>query len=185
MSKYRKTESSKYGTDLRYKRVTKYENKAKIENRIIYFMRNYDYTDKQLIKEISKQFNINESRSIEEIQSVKKKYPVIKKSKKNLKNITIATKYKPPGIGVDIVSKSRINYKIRISGARSKNQLFKIIEFLNILIFLYIEIYILKNKKYLYIKDKLKTLTNIAKRTNKVNDIIDTQDLIIKDVKIV
>ena len=183
MSKYRKTESSKYGTYLRYKRVTKYENKAKIENRIIYFMRNYDYTDKQLIKEISKQFNINESRSIEEIQSVKKKYPVIKKSKKNLKNITIATKYKPPGIGVDIVGKSRINYKIRISGARSKNQLFKIIEFLNILIFLYIEIYILKNKKYLYIKDKLKTLTNIAKRTNKVNDIIDTQDIIVKDVK--
>ena len=39
-------EKSKFGTYLRYKRVSKYENQARIEQRILYFMKNYDYNDK-------------------------------------------------------------------------------------------------------------------------------------------
>ena len=173
----------KFGTYLRYKRVSKYENEAKIEHRVIYFMKNYEYTDNSLIKEIAKQFNITEKQSSEKIENVKKKYPVIKKSRKVLKKLESAPKYNHPGIGIDIQGKSRQNYKIRISGARNKNQLDRIIKFTNTLIYLYIETYLNKNKNYQKLKDKLKDLINIAKRRNKVDEIIDLDDLEVKTVK--
>ena len=174
---------SKFGTYLRYKRVSKYENEAKIEHRIIYFMKNYEYTESSLIKEIAKQFNITEKQSSEKIENTKKKYPVIKKSRKVLKKLESAPKANHPGIGIDIQGKSRLNYKIRITGARNKNQLDRIIKFTNTLIYLYIETYLNKNKNYQQLKDKLKDLINIAKRRNKVEDIVDLDDLQLKTVK--
>ena len=72
---------------------------------------------------------------------------------KKLKNVP---KSKPPGIGIDIQGKTRSNYKMRISGARSQNQLNTIINFMNILIYLYIETYLYKKKDKQLIKDKLK-----------------------------
>ncbi len=174
---------SKFGTYLRYKRVSKYENEAKIEHRIIYFMKNYEYTDVSLIKEIAKQFNITEKQSAEKIENVKKKYPVIKKSRKVLKRLENAPKYNHPGIGIDIQGKSRQNYKIRISGARNKQQLNRIIKFMNTLIYLYIETYLNKNKSLQRLKDKLKDLVNIAKRRNKVDDVVDLDDVEVKTVK--
>ena len=174
---------SKFGTYLRYKRVSKYENESKIEHRIIYFIKNYEYTESSLIKEIAKQFNITEKQSSEKIENTRKKYPVIKKSRKVLKKLESAPKYNHPGIGIDIQGKSRLNYKIRITGAKNKDQLDRIIKFTNTLIYLYIETYINKNKNYQQLKDKLKDLINIAKRRNKVEEIIDLDDLQLKTVK--
>ena len=57
-------EKSKYGTYLRYKRVSKYENQARLEQRIMYFLRNYEYNDNSLANEIAKQFNITEERAM-------------------------------------------------------------------------------------------------------------------------
>jgi len=163
---------SKYGTYLRYKRISKYYNKGRIECRILYFIRNYDYTEKSLADEISKQFNITLEKALEEISYVKGKYPNIKKSRNILKKIENIPKYKPPGIGIDIQGKKRENYKIRISGARNHDQMDRIVDFLNVLLYLYSEVYLLKNKKYQKLQDKLKKLTDIAKRRNKVNTTI-------------
>ena len=178
-----KETTSKFGTYLRYKRVSKYENEAKIEHRIIYFMRNYEYTDISLTKEISKQFNITDKIAADKIDDVKRKFPVIKRSRKVLKKLENAPKYKPPGIGIDIQGKSRHNYKIRISGARNKSQLDRIIKFMNILIYLYTDTYLNKNKDRQKLKDKLDSLSNIAKRRNKVEDIVDIEDMDVKNVK--
>lgn len=164
---------SKFGTYLRFKRVSKYDNQQRIEQRIIYFMRNYEYEEKNLIKEISKQFNITEEKAEEEIEKIKKRYPNIKKSRKVLKKLENIPKYKPPGVGIDIQGKQRENYKIRISGARNKKQLDRIIIFMNILIYLYIETYLYKNPEKVYLKDKLRKLNNIAKRRNKVDEIVN------------
>jgi hypothetical protein len=164
--------TSKYGTYLRYKRVSKFENEAKVKHRIIHFIKNYEYTEISLIKEIAKQFNLSEKKSAELIEEVKTEHPVIKKSRKELKKLD-----------VNIQGRSRLNYKIRISGARNKNQLNRIVTFMNKLIFLYIETYLNKNKQYSNLKDKLKSLTNIAKRRNKVEDVIMVEDKVIKDVK--
>ena len=175
--------TSKYGTYLRYKRVSKFENEAKVKHRIIHFIKNYEYTEISLIKEIAKQFNLSEKKSAELIEEVKTEHPVIKKSRKELKKLESAPKNNHPGIDVNIQGRSRLNYKIRISGARNKNQLNRIVTFMNKLIFLYIETYLNKNKQYSNLKDKLKSLTNIAKRRNKVEDVIMVEDKVIKDVK--
>jgi len=166
-------EKSKFGTYLRYKRVSKYENQARIEQRILYFMRNYDYNDQSLANEISKQFNITMDRAMEEIERVREKYPNIKRSRKTLKRLENIPKYKPPGIGIDIQGKQRDKYKIRISGARNKDQLDRIITFMNILIYLYTETYLYKKPERQKLKEKLKKLINIAKRRNKVDEIVD------------
>jgi len=174
-AKIQKTSSdkSKFGTYLRYKRVSKYENHARIEQRIMYFMRNYEFTDQSLSNEISKQFNITLERAIEEIERVKNKYPHLKKSRKVLKKFENIPKYKPPGIGIDIQGKQKEKYKIRVSGARDKEQLDRIINFMNILIFLYAETYIMKKPERQILKDKLKKLTNIARRRSKVDEVVN------------
>ena len=136
-------------------------------------MRNYDYNDQSLSNEISKQFNITDERSMEEIDRVRSKYTNIKKSRKILKKLENIPKYKPPGIGIDIQGKQRDKYKIRISGARDKLQLDRIILFMNILIYLYIETYLYKKPDRQNLKEKLKKLTNIAKRRNKVDEIVN------------
>jgi hypothetical protein len=166
------TTTSKYGTYVRYRRVSKYDNQVRIEQRILYFMRNYEYNDKSLSSEISKQFNITIEKSIIEIERVRKKYPIIKKSRKILRKMENFPKYKPPGIGVDIQGKQRDKYKIRISGARNKNQLERIISFINILLYLYFETYLLKKKDRQAIKEKLKGLHDIAKRRHLVVNIV-------------
>ena len=175
-------DTSKFGTYLRYKRVAKYENRARLEQRIIYFIRNYEHTDSQLANEISKQFNITDERALKEVERVKTRYPNLKKSRKVLKKLEDIPKYKPPGIDISIQGKTRDKYKIRISGARDKIQLDRMLEFMNILIFLYFETYLLKKKNREVLKEKLKKLTNIAKRRNKVEDIV-RYDREIKSIK--
>jgi hypothetical protein len=173
-SKIKKSdEKGKFGTYLCYKRISKYENQARIEQRILYFVRNYDYTDQILANEISKQFNITVERSLEEIERVKNKYPNIKKSRKILKKLENIPKYKTPGIRIDIQGKQRDRYKIRVSGARNKDQLDRIIAFYGVLIYLYVETYLYKRPEKQILKEKLKKLTNIAKRRNRVDEIVD------------
>ena len=74
---------------------------------------------------------------------------------------------------MDIQGKKRENYKIRVNGAQSQEQLEEIIEFMTILLWLYMDTYIVKNPERLQIKTKLKSLTNIAKRRNRVEDVIE------------
>jgi hypothetical protein len=168
-SKSQKDElNSKYGTYLRYKRVSKYDNQARIEQRIMYFIRNFEFTEKNLIDELEKQFNITEQKAMEEYERVKAKYPHLKRARKNLKKMENIPKYKPPGIGIDIQGKEPEKYKIRISGARNKTQLTKIITFMNILMHLYVETYLKKDPEKQKLRKRLNDLKDIAFRRNKV-----------------
>ena len=169
----KQNDKSKFGTYLRYKRVSKYENQARIEQRIMYFIRNFEFTEKSLANEIGKQFNITEEKALEEYELVKQKYPNLKKSRKVLKKLENIPKYKPPGIGIDIQGKQPEKYKIRISGARDREQLDRIIMFMNILIHLYVETYFFKNPEKQILKKKLEQLKNIATRRSKVDDIVN------------
>merc|ERR1711991_153033 len=135
----------------------------------------------ELIDEISKQFNVTNDVASEEIEFVKTKYGnAIKKSRKVLKKLKNVPKSKPPGIGIDIQGREKDKYKFRITGARNKEQLDNIVSFMKILIYLYIETYLLKKSD----RQKLKELTNIAKRRNKVTELVDYQSSI-KNVKVV
>ncbi len=183
-SQQNKSESSKYGTYLRYKRISKYENRTRMHIRILYFMRNYEFIEAELVDEISKQFNVTPEVALEEIEFVKNKYGnAIKKSRKVLKKLKNIPKSKPPGIGIDIQGRDRDKYKIRITGARNKAQLVDIVSFMKVLIFLYVETYLYKKKDRQNLKETLKELTNIAKRRNKVVEIVDYQSPI-KNIKV-
>lgn len=173
---------SKYGSYLRYKRVSKFDNVVKIEQRILSYMKNYEFEDDILGEEISKQFNITIEKAKEEIQNVRAKFPSMMKGKKHtLKKSTEPPKFKTPGIGIDIQGKMPDKYKIRISGAREQDQLERIIVFMNVLMFLYAETYIKRNPEYQEIKAKLKKLTNVAKRRGKVDEFVIHQ----KEMKVV
>jgi hypothetical protein len=176
-------ETSKYGTYLRYKRISKYENRTKMHLRILYFLRNYELNDRELIDEISKQFNITVDVAARELDFVREKYQkVIKKSKKLLKKLKALPKSKPPGIGIDIQGRDKERYKIRITGARNKDQLDEIIDFMKVLIYLYVETYLYQKKEFQKLKDTLKNLTKIAKRRNKVIEVVEYETSI-KTVK--
>jgi hypothetical protein len=172
----KKQDKSKYGTYLRYKRISKYENDINIDKKILYFLKNYEFNEKLLSIEISKQFNITEKEALNKILDVIDKYPYIKKVRNVLKTFDNIPKYKLPGIGIDIQGKLKNKYKIRINGARSNEQLNEIILFMNILIYLYIETYLFKKPERQELKNKLKLLTNIAKRKNKVEEFTEYKE---------
>jgi len=177
--------SSKYGTYLRYKRIAKYDNRTRIHLRILFFIKNFELTDRELIDEIAKQFNITMEMAAKELDYVREKYKkMIRKSRKTLKTLANIPKSKPPGIGIDIQGREVDKYKIRINGARNKEQLDEIISFMKVLLSLYFETYLYKNQKYQKYKELLKSLHKIAKRRNKVIDIVD-YDTTIKDIKVI
>jgi hypothetical protein len=152
--------------------------------RILYFLRNYELSDRELIDEVAKQFNITPDVAAKELDYVREKYvKVIKKSKKLIKQLKSLPRSKPPGIDISIQGRDRDKYKIRITGARDKNQLDEIINFMKVLLFLYTETYLYKTKHYQKLRDTLKTLNKIAKRRNKVTEIVDYESSI-KNVKI-
>jgi hypothetical protein len=163
---------SKYGTYLRFKRISKYDNESRIENRIIYFLRNYEFIPHIIVELLTKQFNITDKVALEKIVMIKAKNPMLKKSRKVLKKLDNIPKYKPPGIGIDIQGKTRDSYKIRISGARSEYQLNQILNFIHVFMYLYIDTYLFKNKSRKNLISKLEKLTDIAKRKNLVQEIV-------------
>jgi len=161
----------KYGTYLRYKRISNYFDKSKIDNKILHYLKNYDISLNDIAEQISKQFNIIKEKAIEFTKNIKLKYKNIK-TKKKLKTLSQIISDKMPGIGIDIQGKQINNYKIRITGIHDITEMNNIIKFIKIVIYLYSEIYIKKNKKYKYIKEKLKKINDIARRKNKVVDFI-------------
>lgn len=169
-------EKSKFGTYLRYKRISNYENSAKIEQRIYYYMRNYEFTEKSIIDEICKQFNITQESAEEHLRRTMQKYSHIKKARKELKKFDTTPKYKSPGIDIAIQGKTQDKYKIRISGARDKEQMNRIVDVLNILLYLYMETYLAKKSEWQYLKNELKQLINVAERRHSVMDYVKYSD---------
>jgi hypothetical protein len=174
--KNKEDELSKYGTYLRYKRISNYYSEMNIERRIRYFLKNYEYDEKGIIKEISSQFNLTDAIVLQKIRETKDKYPYLKKARNILKKFENIPRAKPVGVEVDIQGKTIENYKIRISGARSQNQLNQMLKLMNIILYLYVDVYHHKNSDRNDMIDILKGLNNIAKRRNKVEVISEFVD---------
>ena len=178
-------ESSKYGTYLRYKRVNKFDNKTKIHLRILYFLRNYELNDRELIDEISKQFNMTIEAAAKNLDYVRDKFQkFIKRSSKILKKLKSMPKIKQLGVSINVQGRDSDNYKIRINGARNQTQLDEIISFMKSLLYIYVETYLYKKKDYQKLKETLKSLTKIAIRRNKVSQIVE-YDTTVKNIKVI
>ena len=163
----------KYGSYLRYKRVSNYESDRSIEKRILYFLRNFEFDEKKMIQEISNSFNLTDKVSELKIKEIRDKFPYLKKAGRVLRKFENIPRFKAPGIDVNLQGKNKDNYKLRISGSRNKQQLNNICEFISIMLYLYEDIYIVKNKDRKYLLDILSGLNNIAKRRNKVEEIVE------------
>ena len=74
---------------------------------------------------------------------------------------------------IKFIEKIPEKYKIGVNGARNYEQMLSILQFMNILLYLYFETYINKNKHYLVIKDKLHELANVAKRQGNANEVVN------------
>lgn len=166
-------EKGKYGTYLKYKRISKYDNKRKIIDRILFIMKNYEYTNKKLVEQISREFNILEQQAQDDIDRVNQKNKNIKKSRKILKKMEDITKQKLMGISVEIQGKTADKYKMRISGTKSVSQLDRILIFLNIVLHIYVEIYINKDPHKIEFKKKLEQIKNIATRRHKIEKVVN------------
>ena len=176
-------EFGKYGTYLRYKRVSNYESDRSLEKRILYFLRNFEFDEKKMIREISNSFNLIDKVAEQKINEIRDKFPYLKKAGRVLRKFENIPRFKAPGIDVNLQGKNKDNYKLRISGSRNKQQLDNICEFISIMLYLYENIYIQKKSEKRYLLDILKGLNNIAKRRNKVEEIIETDDKIVSKVK--
>ncbi len=187
-----KTSTSKFGTYLRYKRISNYYNKLRMERQLIYILRNYEFTDKELANELSKQYNISVESALQELNSVKEKNQNLKKARSVLKTLDLLPKRKYNGIGIDIQGKTRDNYKIKIAGARSNYQLNQILEFMNIFIYLYQQTYLQKIPERQFVLKKMEKILHIARRRNKVEEFVkedegenkSTRSIIRKDIQI-
>jgi hypothetical protein len=176
-------DKGKYGTYLRYKRVSNYESDKSLEKRILYFLRNFEFDEKKMIHEISNSFNITEKNAELKIKEIRDKFPYLKKAGRVLRKFENIPRFKIPGIDVNLQGKSKDNYKLRISGSRNKRQLDNICDFISIMMYLYEDIYINKNPQKKYLLEILKGLSNIAKRRNKVEEIIESDDKGVSKVK--
>ena len=133
-----------------------------IEKRIRYFLKNYEYDEKGIIKEISSQFNLTDAIALQKIRDTRDRSPFLKKARNILKKFENIPRAKPSGVEVDIQGKTVENYKIRISGARSQWQLNQILKLMNIILYLYVDVYHHKNPDRKEMITVLKSLNNIS-----------------------
>lgn len=166
----------KYGSYFRYNRVNKYNDVNKIFQKIMFFYKNYFFKKEELIDKLTELFNITNESSELLVDEFNAKFKNIKKSKRNLELLSKLKKQKMQGIYIEIQGKDREQNKIKITGATNMEQLNRITHFLKSLLHIYFETYLFKNNKYSFLIDKLKFLTNIAKRKNKIIDYIKNED---------
>ena len=176
IGKTSKEDISKYGSYFRYKRISRFDNRMKMHIRILYYIKKFDLTERELITEIAKLFNLTEMDAAKELDIVREKYSSIIRRSQKLKKLKTLPRGRPPGIGIDIQGRDAENYKVRVSGSRDKKQLDNIIGFINTLLYLYSETYLKNNKKYEKILEKLKSLNKVAKRRNKVLELVDYEN---------
>lgn len=161
----------KYGTYLTYKRISKYEYsfQTRLQSSIVNLLKHFHFQNNIIVDKISREFNIPDTQVEYEISQLKKKMSAqLTTKEKGSKSIEQLPTFKTPGIKIDIQGKRNEKYIFRILGARNENQLQRIIDIMNIIIYLYLEIYIKKDKSKLYIK---KLLADTTKTQDNINDV--------------
>lgn len=165
--------ASKYGSYSKYKRISNYDLMSRIEKAIIFYIRNTHFTESELTDTIARHFSITTKFAQQILSRTRSKYPKLKQSRKNLKSFSEMKRGKPPGVEMDIQGKTPDRYIIRVEGAHDEYQLTKIKQFANVLIYYYVQVFVLKNPKYQKILERLTKLTNIAKRVSMVREVVN------------
>jgi hypothetical protein len=152
----------KFGTYLRYKKISNFQNKEKILNTFKKYRKYYDNTQEEIINEVCKEFNLTKEDGEKLFIENLKLFPTVQQMK-TLKKINQHTKYKSEGVNVEIQNKDD-HYILKYHGVRYREQEEEISNLLKCILFIYKKIYLDNDSKYQYIKEKLKLIDNIAKR---------------------
>ena len=132
---------TKFGTYLTYNRISKYEQnfETMLEERIKHLISNFQITDENLISQMKSNYNITEDQIKYHIDQVRNKIAFYKKrGSRQLKKIETLPTFKTPGVRVSIQGKKLQLYIFRMFGVRNEFQLNRIINFINILLYLYV-----------------------------------------------
>lgn len=178
--KRKKLNSNEYygrsGIYLRYKKISEYNTKNKIIKTIWKYRKYYDATESEIVNQICKEFNISKEDGSKLFDESIKIRPSIKQVKQ-LKKITNKTRIKSEGISIELQHRED-TYVIKYHGLRNEQQDNDITKLLLTILYLYIEIYQKKNKKYFYIKDKIKDIKTIAKRKFDILNYLGPEELV-------
>jgi hypothetical protein len=165
-SESEKRQPKNVGTYLVYKRISKYENSLKttLENAIVKLLKDFQFHHQHTVSTIMREFNLSEEIAEAEIKRVKNKKTVYKmRATKGIRVLNQLPTFKRPGIKIDIKRRNSSvgnEYIFRILGTRSEKQLYRIIDVLSIIVYLYVEIYVKKRKEK--IKLLLNDMANVA-----------------------
>lgn len=166
------TPSSKWGTYLRFKRVSNYNDETRLGKRIIYYLKQYNVDEIMLVSIIANEFNLTEKEAKKKIIEVTERYPVRKRSNRAYRTLDTLPVFKPPGVAIEIQGKVVDNYKIKVIGSKNRYQMEEITTFVQKLLYLYQETYLEKKENRAQLLKKLEKMSNIAKRRYAVRDII-------------
>lgn len=161
---------SKFGTYLRYKRITDYDSISRIEKRILYILKNYEVREDNLVQIIAGEFNLIESVAMRVVKETLAKFSNVKKNRNKLKSVAELTKLKQSGIGIDVQGRSKTQLKIKYTGLRHIFQADDISAIMRVIMHVYDQIYNRQNKKFNTYLEMLQQLTNVAKRKRLVLD---------------
>lgn len=172
--KRKKDEEQYYGKSgiyLRYKKISNYNSKDKIRKTIRKYRKYYNNSESEIVVQISKEFNLSIEDSQKFFDENLKLFPRIRQVK-DTKTITNKTKVKHEGISIELQHKEN-SYVLKYHGLRNQEQDNEITQYMLIILYIYKQIYINKNKDFYYIKDKIKDITNIAKRKLEILNFVE------------
>lgn len=169
-AKREQSSSSKYGTYLRYRRITDYDSVARIERRVLYIIKNYEAREDALVQVIAGEFNLVESQASRIVRDTLAKFPHVKKSRNRLKNLAELTKLKQSGIGIDVQGRSSSQLKIKYTGLRHLFQAADIEAVVRVILYVYDQLYNRKNPRFTRYAEVLRGLTGVARRKRLVVD---------------
>ena len=155
--KRKKNEEQYYGKSgvyLRYKKISNYNSKDKIRKTIRKYRKYYNNTEAEIIEQVAKEFNLSIEDSQKFFDENIRLFPKIRQVRET-KTITNKTKIKYEGISVELQHKED-GYVLKYHGLRNQEQDNELTQYIIIILYIYKQIYIDKNKDFFYIKNKIK-----------------------------
>ena len=164
--------SGKWGTYLRFKKVSNYDDPVSILRRVMYYTKNFEVNEAVLTSVIEAEFNIPAHEARQYIHNARNTMSYKQKAIKLKKLDPAVVTRKQKGIAIEIQGKTPDAYKVRIVGARTKYHFDQVIRFLSRFFTLYEETYFTRIKSRAHLQKRLLMLTNVAKRRNLVMDVV-------------
>lgn len=166
----RDKQGSSWGAYLRFRRVSRYADRAIIQQRILYYSRNFAVDNNGLTQLISTEFNMTMKDAADVVRTTLKSTPVVKNQV--VKPMSAIKRVKPSGVSIEIQGKTEESYKIRVIGAKDERQMHAIFRFVNRLLVLYVESLVLRLPQRKALTTTLSSIAELAEKRLLLRDVV-------------